>query len=141
AGGLQAPQGAGGRRAGQPEPGRAAPAVPPRGGGVRPDDQVDRAVPPAGRGALPAPRRRAGAHGRQREQHRGEGSGIMSATVRNETEIIVPEGLPIIEIIREFEAPVDRLFRAYADPGLFVQWVGPRSIDSRVDVWDCSTGG
>ena len=65
----------------------------------------------------------------------------MSATVRNETEIIVPEGLPIIEIIREFEAPVDRLFRAYADPGLFVQWVGPRSIDSRVDVWDCSTGG
>jgi len=65
----------------------------------------------------------------------------MSATVRNETEIIVPEGLPIIEIIREFEAPVDRLFRAYADPDLFVQWVGPRSIDSRVDVWDCSTGG
>ena len=35
----------------------------------------------------------------------------MSATVRNETEIIVPEGLPIIEIIREFEARVDRLFR------------------------------
>ena len=65
----------------------------------------------------------------------------MSASVRNETEIIVPEGLPIIEIIREFEAPVDRLFRAYADKDLFVQWVGPRSIDTRVETWDCSTGG
>ena len=45
AGGLQAPQGARGGRAGEPEPGRPAPAGPPRGGGAGPDDEVDRALP------------------------------------------------------------------------------------------------
>ena len=53
-GGVQAPEGARGRRAGEPQPRRPAAAVPPRGGGVRPDDQVDRALPPAGRGAVHA---------------------------------------------------------------------------------------
>ena len=62
-------------------------------------------------------------------------------TTKHETEIIVPEGLPIIEIKREFDAPVDRLFRAWVDPALFAQWVGPDSTTTRVDVWDCSTGG
>ena len=47
----------------------------------------------------------------------------MSATTKHQTEIIVPEGLPIIELKREFDAPVDKLFRAW------------------VDEWDCSTGG
>ena len=65
----------------------------------------------------------------------------MSATTRNQTEIIVPEGLPIIEIKREFDAPVDRLFRAWTDPDLFVQWIGPRDMENRIDQWDCSTGG
>jgi uncharacterized protein YndB with AHSA1/START domain len=65
----------------------------------------------------------------------------MNPTTKNQTEIIVPEGLPIIEIKREFDAPVDRLFRAFVDKDLFVQWVGPRGIDTRVDTWDCSTGG
>ena len=55
---LQAPQGARGRRPGQPPPGRPAPPRPPRSGGVRPHDQVDRALPAPGRGALPPPRRR-----------------------------------------------------------------------------------
>jgi uncharacterized protein YndB with AHSA1/START domain len=65
----------------------------------------------------------------------------MSATTKHQTEIIVPEGLPIIELKREFDAPVDRVFRAWVDPDLFVQWIGPRSIDTRIDEWDCSTGG
>jgi uncharacterized protein YndB with AHSA1/START domain len=65
----------------------------------------------------------------------------MSATTKNETEIIVPEGLPIIEIKREFDAPVDRLFRAWVDRDLFAQWIGPRGLETRIDRWDCSTGG
>ena len=65
----------------------------------------------------------------------------MSATTKHQTEIIVPEGLPIIELKREFDAPVDRLFKAWVDPDLFAQWVGPRSIDTRIDEWDCRTGG
>ena len=55
-GGLQAPQGARGGRAGESHPGRPAPAGPPRGGGLRPDDEVDRALSAAGRGALPPTR-------------------------------------------------------------------------------------
>jgi uncharacterized protein YndB with AHSA1/START domain len=65
----------------------------------------------------------------------------MNGTTKNETQIIVPEGLPIIEIKREFDAPVDRLFRAWVDPDLFVQWIGPNVIDTRLDEWDCRTGG
>jgi uncharacterized protein YndB with AHSA1/START domain len=68
------------------------------------------------------------------------GTGAERATA-NATHINVPAGLPLIEITREFDAPVDQLFRAHVDPDLFVQWNGPRSIDSRVDVWDCRTGG
>ena len=65
----------------------------------------------------------------------------MSTTTHHETTINVPEGLPLIEIIREFDAPVDRLFRAHVDPELFARWIGPRSIDTRVQQWDCRTGG
>ena len=52
------------------EPGGAAPPGAPRSGGVRPDDEVDRALPPAGRGALPAPRRRARRDARRRDRPR-----------------------------------------------------------------------
>jgi uncharacterized protein YndB with AHSA1/START domain len=65
----------------------------------------------------------------------------MTTTSKHETEILAPEGLPIIEINREFDAPVDRLFRAHVDPELFARWVGPRSIETRVEQWDCRTGG
>ena len=47
----------------------------------------------------------------------------------------------MIRIIREFEAPPERVFRAYVDPELFAQWCGPRSIDTTIDVWDARTGG
>ena len=65
----------------------------------------------------------------------------MTATTRNETTIKVPEGLPIIEIIREFEASAEAVYRAHVDPDLAMQWLGPRDITSRVDHWDARTGG
>jgi uncharacterized protein YndB with AHSA1/START domain len=65
----------------------------------------------------------------------------MSATTRNQTTIEVPEGLPIIEIRREFEATPEQVYRAHVDADLAMQWVGPRDITSRVDHWDARTGG
>lgn len=65
----------------------------------------------------------------------------MSATTRNETTINVPEGLPIIEITREFDAGPELVYRAHVDPDLAMQWLGPRDITSRVDHWDARTGG
>jgi uncharacterized protein YndB with AHSA1/START domain len=60
---------------------------------------------------------------------------------RNETQIEADPDLPVIRIIREFEAPPERVFRAFTDPELFAQWCGPRSIDTTIDRWDARTGG
>lgn len=65
----------------------------------------------------------------------------MTTTTHHETTIEVPPGLPIIKITREFDAPVSRLFTAYTDRDLFAQWIGPRSLETQVDRWDCTTGG
>lgn len=65
----------------------------------------------------------------------------MSATTRNQTTINVPEGLPIIEITREFDAPPEKVYRAHVEGEIAMQWLGPRDITSRVDHWDARTGG
>lgn len=64
----------------------------------------------------------------------------MTTTLK--AEIIVHDDIPAVTIIREFEAPPEKVFRAHADPEWFVRWVGPESLDSStVDVWDFRTGG
>jgi uncharacterized protein YndB with AHSA1/START domain len=65
----------------------------------------------------------------------------MSHHTKHETEISADPNLPTITIVREFDAPPDRVFRAHVDPELYVQWVGPRSIDARLEHWDARTGG
>ena len=66
----------------------------------------------------------------------------MTDTNTNETQITVPDDVPAIHIVREFDAPPSKVFRAHMDPDLFVQWVGPDSLDEpKVDVWDARTGG
>ena len=60
---------------------------------------------------------------------------------QNQTRIEAVPDLPVIRIVREFEASPERVFRAYVDPELFAQWCGPRSIDTTIDVWDARTGG
>lgn len=50
-------------------------------------------------------------------------------------------GTSYADITREFEAPVEAVFRAHADPGLYVQWIGPRSLDNSITQWDFRTGG
>jgi uncharacterized protein YndB with AHSA1/START domain len=62
-------------------------------------------------------------------------------TTTNETTINVPADLPLVEIVREFDATPDRVYRAHVDPDLAMAWLGPRDIASRVDHWDARTGG
>lgn len=58
-----------------------------------------------------------------------------------ETEIEADERLPLIRLTRDFHATPAQLMRAHLDPELFVRWVGPDSITSRVIVWDARDGG
>lgn len=57
------------------------------------------------------------------------------------TEIIANEKVPTIEIIREFDAAPELVFRTHVDPELYAQWVGPRSVTTRITAWDARTGG
>ena len=58
-----------------------------------------------------------------------------------ETTIEADPNLPTIRIIRDFDAPPDRVFRAWVDPELVVQWLGPKSSEIRIDQWNARTGG
>ncbi|WP_110182930.1 SRPBCC family protein [Nocardioides solisilvae] len=49
--------------------------------------------------------------------------------------------VPAIHIWRDFDATPDRVMRAHTDPELFAQWVGPDSLTTRIDHWDCRTLG
>ncbi|MER5398464.1 SRPBCC family protein [Streptomyces sp. NPDC002599] len=60
---------------------------------------------------------------------------------RHETRIVADPVLPTILITREFDAPTERVFRAYTDPDLVVQWLGPRRLTMRIDVYEARTGG
>jgi uncharacterized protein YndB with AHSA1/START domain len=62
-------------------------------------------------------------------------------TATRETTIEADPNTPTIRIIRDFDAPRDRVFRAWVDPELVVQWLGPKSSEIRIDQWDARTGG
>ncbi|MGW0038179.1 SRPBCC family protein [Gordonia sp. NPDC003376] len=49
--------------------------------------------------------------------------------------------VPIIRITRDFRATPAQLMRAHTDPDLFMSWVGPDSISSKVVEWDVRNGG
>ena len=65
----------------------------------------------------------------------------MTAASTKETEIIIDADVPLVRIVREFDAPVEKVFRAHADPQLFAQWIGPRDLEMTIDHFDCRTGG
>ena len=65
----------------------------------------------------------------------------MTTTSTHETEIIADPDIPLIRIIREFDAPPEKVFRAHTDPALVVQWLGPRDLEMEIDTYDCRTGG
>jgi uncharacterized protein YndB with AHSA1/START domain len=62
-------------------------------------------------------------------------------TKTRETEIAVDHDVPLVRITREFDAPPEKVFSAHTDPDLVVQWLGPRSLQMRIDHYDCRTGG
>lgn len=65
----------------------------------------------------------------------------MTSTTRREAQIVVDPDVPLVRIIREFDAPKELVFRAHVEPELFAQWTGPKGMEIRLDRFDCRTGG
>jgi len=59
----------------------------------------------------------------------------------NPVTITAEPGTPFIDVTREFEAPVDAVYRAYVDPDLVSQWLGPRDLSIRDVEYDVRPGG
>ena len=59
----------------------------------------------------------------------------------DEATIEADEKLPIIRMSRDFAATTEQLMRAHTDPDLFVRWVGPNGMETRIVAWDARDGG
>jgi uncharacterized protein YndB with AHSA1/START domain len=59
----------------------------------------------------------------------------------NPLHVDAPEGTPFIDWEREFDAPVQAVFRAHQDPELVKQWMGPREYETEMEVYEFKTGG
>ncbi|MEJ7788157.1 MAG: SRPBCC domain-containing protein, partial [Solirubrobacteraceae bacterium] len=60
---------------------------------------------------------------------------------RNDVAIEADPTVPIIRITRDFYATPAQLMRAHTDPELFSRWVGPEGMETKILVWDATTGG
>jgi uncharacterized protein YndB with AHSA1/START domain len=59
----------------------------------------------------------------------------------SELQIVAEPGVPQIVTTREFDAPRDLLYRAFTEPDLMAQWLGPRKYAMKVDRFDMRDGG
>jgi uncharacterized protein YndB with AHSA1/START domain len=62
-------------------------------------------------------------------------------SINHRTVVEADPNLPTVRIVRDFDAPPDRVFRAWVDPDLIVQWLGPKDTTMRIDGWEARTGG
>jgi uncharacterized protein YndB with AHSA1/START domain len=65
----------------------------------------------------------------------------MSAATSNDTAIEADPNVPTITITRDFDAPAERVFRAWTEPDLVTQWLGPKSTTMKLAEWEAHTGG
>ena len=59
----------------------------------------------------------------------------------SKTQIDAPAGVPFVDITREFDAPLELVRRAWTDPDLVKQWLGPRKYEMVIEQWDARAGG
>jgi uncharacterized protein YndB with AHSA1/START domain len=65
----------------------------------------------------------------------------MTTTTAHQTRIEADPDLPTVRIVRDFDAPPARVYRAHTDPELVARWLGPKDLTIRIDSWDARTGG
>ncbi|WP_223690063.1 SRPBCC family protein [Leifsonia poae] len=59
----------------------------------------------------------------------------------NPVTITAPEGLPFVDVVREFDAPVEKVFEAHRNPDLVARWLGPRGYAMVIEEYSFRTGG
>jgi len=59
----------------------------------------------------------------------------------SKTEITAAPGSPLVTITRDFDAPRDLVFRAYTEPALLAQWLGPHGLSTTIERYDVRDGG
>jgi uncharacterized protein YndB with AHSA1/START domain len=59
----------------------------------------------------------------------------------NETTITAQPDTPFIDVVREFDATPVQVFRAWTDPDLIVQWLGPYGVTVELIEYDVTPGG
>ena len=57
------------------------------------------------------------------------------------TRLIAEPGKQEMVIIREFDAPRELVFKAFTDPELYSQWLGPRGFTTNLEKFEPGTGG
>lgn len=62
-------------------------------------------------------------------------------TTHNPVTVTATPGVPFVDIVREFDAPLKDVYRAYTDPALVVQWLGPRDLVMDLHEYDVRAGG
>ena len=62
-------------------------------------------------------------------------------TKNNQTTITATPGQQEIFITREFNAPRELVFKAFTDPKLYTQWLGPREITMTLEKFEPRNGG
>ncbi len=50
-------------------------------------------------------------------------------------------GLPFVDTVSLYDAPVEQVYRHYIDPALIVDWMGPAALHTDVIAWDARSGG
>jgi uncharacterized protein YndB with AHSA1/START domain len=46
-----------------------------------------------------------------------------------------------IRVAREFNAPIEKVWKAWTDPDLLEKWVGPKPYTAITKIWDFTVGG
>jgi uncharacterized protein YndB with AHSA1/START domain len=59
----------------------------------------------------------------------------------SKTQIDAPAGVPFVDITREFDAPLELVRRAWTEPDLVKQWLGPRRFEMVIERWEPRAGG
>lgn len=60
---------------------------------------------------------------------------------RNKTKVTAEPGKQELFITREFDAPRELVFKAFIDPQLYMQWLGPRNYKMELEKFEPRPGG